>query len=805
MQEQDVKNTDITKSRQTECLLLFVLVAAVGLICFALHGAWPFGTLVLEGDDGYRQHIPELYYIWDLLHGKRSFFFDWDLSFGVNPVGSFLHFGMLSPLNLLYLFIPRSAVLYSVNIMVLLRLQLLAFSFRFFLRRMCNEKMPEVFVVILSLCYAFNSFTIHYLYFSQWIDTAIILPLLVYAAVRLMKEGKAAAYVLLLALALILCIQQDYMLVLFFGFFAGIFLMFFELTDHEKGKAALRLAIYSIIAGMIAAVILLPAAFQVMESSRMEGNLMFLIKQILRSNAAPDHSYDKEKFLLAASPLVYTTAAVMLLVIKAAGRQKPAKAVIGLILMSLIHLLPCFIESIHYFWQGGVYLCFPHRNGYMMCFSALFLLAFLLDDLKLPEKVNSKYAKTAVLVLITLIAVLLTHDRMKTAELGYGKDKEKLYASENALFEQMGGSRSDERFMDKDKGFELNYPLVADVASAENWVHIIPASVLNECDALGYYHAGSAVYSKGGTIVSDAMLGTKYVMMAHGGDKSLYRAVDGAEEQGVYECLYTWPFGFFIDGYSDTENKYAAELQNDIIRRSSGAAGFSLKAAAAGETVEFEFDKETLLYFDNRIFADSAIGFLDSEFEIYPARINYIGIFMGKAEFTPRTEGMFMSIALDALEALKPADRFISREFSHNGMNCRIRHEGGNKILFLPVNNIPGWECRLNGKKTETISVYGGFMAVPFPDEAGEYELEIKYHPPLFAPGVVLFFIGMGSLFISLKYRVTEKLADVSWICRMAEITLMLICTAAFMLIYAADIALTLIPSGLWWNLLAPK
>ena len=100
MQEQDVKNTDITKSRQTECLLLFVLVAAVGLICFALHGAWPFGTLVLEGDDGYRQHIPELYYIWDLLHGKRSFFFDWDLSFGVNPVGSFLHFGMLSPLNL---------------------------------------------------------------------------------------------------------------------------------------------------------------------------------------------------------------------------------------------------------------------------------------------------------------------------------------------------------------------------------------------------------------------------------------------------------------------------------------------------------------------------------------------------------------------------------------------------------------------------------------------------------------------------------------------------------------------------------
>ena len=112
----------------------------------------------------------------------------------------------------------------------------------------------------------------------------------------------------------------------------------------------------------------------------------------------------------------------------------------------------------------------------MMIFAFLYLVSFLAEDIKLPEKLDKKSLTAAIFIMASAVIIFLSQGRMKTAELGYGKDKESLYAVENALYELKGGSTPDARFMDKDTGLQINYPLVADVASASSWESSVVSS-----------------------------------------------------------------------------------------------------------------------------------------------------------------------------------------------------------------------------------------------------------------------------------------------------------------------------------------
>lgn len=781
------------ESGRRECLLLLSAVIVTGMICYALHGAWPFGRLVLEGDDGYRQHIPELYYLWDVLHGKAGFTFDWYTSLGVSPIGSFIHFGIFSPLNIVYLFIPRSAVVYSVNIMTLLRLVLLAFSFRYALKKLTDGKLPSCIIIPLSLAYAFNSWSIHYLYFHQWIDAAILLPLLVSEAVELMKGIRKLPYIILLAVTLLICIQQDYMLVLFFIFFVALFLIFSDMEKKEKGSALIRIGIYSIAAACISCIILLTAAALVGDTARVSGNIIYQIKQILRSNASPDHTYDKEKLLLMISCIVYGIIAAVLVLIRLILKKEIKRKMAGGMIFALMLIFPLFVESIHYFWQGGEYICFPLRNGYMPVFVMLMLTAMLFEGLKLSKAFRKTAAPLIMTVAAVTVFVPLSTYRMKKAELGYGKSKSELYETENALHSLFEGSDPSERFIDKRGRLQLNYTFVSRVSAQENWIHIIPAVCQSECDALGYRHDGSALYGKGGTVFSDAVLGTRYALAGKNADERFYRPYAEAGGIQISECLYTAPFGFFLNDVStELFERTALEIQNDMAYNIWGEELFTLIPCSPGETIVIHPDGDIIVYFENASQTDAQLNVGGESVNVPVHQISYAGICSGETEFSSTEEGTLAYCSVDALFD-KRYDECVSDLKMHgSSLSCRVRYSGDKRYLFLPVNNVKGWECTLNGKKAENLSVYGGFMAVVFPDEAGEYDLVLKYHPPYQAAGIVLCIAGAAFLIADRRFGITDKIAD-SPLAKIACPVYLAGAALLFALIYIADIALLLI------------
>ncbi len=774
------------QSHYAEAVLLFAAVLAAGLISFAIHGAWPFGSLVLEGDDGYRQHIPELYYLWDMLHAKAAYSFDWYTSFGVSPVGSFIHFGIFSPLNIVYLFIPRSAVLYSVNIMSLLRMVLLAFSFRYALRRLGGKKRPSSLVIILSLAYVFNSWSIHYLYFSQWVDVAILLPLLVCEAVALLKGMRRLPYMVLLSVSLLICIQQDYMLVLFFIFFTALYLIFSGMEKKEKTSALIRLALCSIAAAMISCIILLPAAALVGDTARVSGNIIYQIKQILRSNAHPDHTYDAQKLLLMGSCLIYGAVAVILIIFRLISKKPIRRKIAGTVIFALMLMLPLVIESIHYFWQGGEYICFPLRGGYMPVFVMLMLIAMLLEDIKWPKALCGKKAAVIITVAAAAALIPLCAYRMKRAELGYGKKA--LYAAENSLHTLMGGADPAMRLADKKGKLQLNYTLVSRVASQENWIHIIPAVCQSECDALGYKHDGSALYGRGGTVFSDAVLGTRYAITEDDADERLYKPYAKAGNVNISECLYTAPFGAFLEN-ADAAGEGALKNQQKMAKDILGEELFTLKETGPGETLKLNAEDESLFYYEGMSDNDMQLSVNGESIKAHARQISTLGIFSGDIEISAPDGGIIAFLSLNSLLDKKTGDSISELKMHGNTLSCRVEYKGEGKYLFLPLNNIKGFECSLNGKKAETVSVYGGFMAVVFPDEEGVYELTIRYHLPYQTAGILISIAGLVLAVCLVKFKLDEKLSAAA-VGRIAYPVFLAGAGGAFTLIYIADIIL---------------
>ena len=68
---------------------------------------WLFEQNLLDIGDMMEQCVPVYIHLWDAIHGRKSLLFDWNTGFGNNMVGVVLHFGLISPFNIIF---------YSLNV-----------------------------------------------------------------------------------------------------------------------------------------------------------------------------------------------------------------------------------------------------------------------------------------------------------------------------------------------------------------------------------------------------------------------------------------------------------------------------------------------------------------------------------------------------------------------------------------------------------------------------------------------------------------------------------------------------------------
>lgn len=246
---------------------LSVLIPAVMILAiFMLFTITPLGNRTWLTIDLGQQYVDFFSYYQDtLLHHPEQFFYSFSKSIGGEMVSLWAYY-LLSPFNLLFLLIPRSAIAMGVSLLIFLKLVSCTVSFAVLLD--VKFKQRNWTTLLFALSYGFMSYLSANQFNVMWLDALIGLPLIILGVDALLQKRNPLYYVLPLSLTILSNYYTGYMICLFLGlYFPYAYLMAndsFSLKSFIKQFG--RFIFYSVLSVGLITVILLPTFYSLLGS-----------------------------------------------------------------------------------------------------------------------------------------------------------------------------------------------------------------------------------------------------------------------------------------------------------------------------------------------------------------------------------------------------------------------------------------------------------------------------------------------------------------------------------------------------------
>lgn len=352
-------------------MITFIIVMGV----FLVKGIFPFGSNRIDYYDMGQTNAPLYYHLYDFLHGKVSLFFDWYINEGQNlSMGSAIQWN-ISPFNLFFLLVPRNLILESLSLFTLLRLVFMAFTMYCFLHHV--RKVPYFWEVLFSVGYSLCGYAMTHYTIPTYLDTAVFVPLLMWGLYSLLKEGKMLFYTLMLGFTVALSYYLGFMNLIFILMVSGLYLLL-VLPKEQRGDRAWKLGTGTIGGICLSCVTLIPAATQMLGSTRFNSNLSGGLTETLVSilNSIGADMYYMKWWLLYGMALPG-----VLILIGLWMYRKEWKKNLFVVLFVFVPAALIPVESINILWHFGTYYHYPVRCGYLIPFAILTVAAYYAEKL----------------------------------------------------------------------------------------------------------------------------------------------------------------------------------------------------------------------------------------------------------------------------------------------------------------------------------------------------------------------------------------------------------------------------------------
>ena len=303
----EVKRTIGTRPKGGVFYLLagMLLSALIMLIGFAVLGVWPFGDGTILKVDCLHQYLPFFTDFQRKIRSGDSLFYSFSGGLGYDFWSTYAYY-LASPLNWLMALIPTSHVCDFMDFTIVLKVSACGGIFSWYLHRR-NPSAPFL-PVVFGTMYAMGNFYIGYNFNIMWLDSMAVAPLIMYGIERLVKRKGHGGYIY--GLALFYGLWCNYYIGFMLCIFSCLYLVLclvcasgetapvgsadalpdasmhdvhagngrsksrssFKKTALDYGRILLVFAWYSILAGAMAAMVLLPAYRSLTASESMMSN-----------------------------------------------------------------------------------------------------------------------------------------------------------------------------------------------------------------------------------------------------------------------------------------------------------------------------------------------------------------------------------------------------------------------------------------------------------------------------------------------------------------------------------------------------
>lgn len=340
---------------------LFTLM--IGMLVLMIKGIWPFGSETIDYYDMAQQNLAMYAQVYDELHAGKSIFYDFYIALGRGIYGG----TNMSPFNLLLLLTPRDMLLEFMSLFTLLKMAAMSLTMYIWIRK--YNKVSYWLVVLESIGYGVCGFVLMNYTISQWLDIAVLVPLVLMFTEELLTKGKMKGFVITLTLCLLNSYYPSFMIAMYIVFMTGLYLWGLRLRERkthvkEPSPYVIRLALAAIISVLLSAVSWAPDIMQSAGSARVdnestEGIVDFYLN--ILTKVLPDYT-SRWWALLGLS----FAAAIVVIGLVRDIRNKNNTRILFVAGGFAIILSELVLENIHLFWHFGSYVNYPVRNGFLI-------------------------------------------------------------------------------------------------------------------------------------------------------------------------------------------------------------------------------------------------------------------------------------------------------------------------------------------------------------------------------------------------------------------------------------------------------
>lgn len=392
-------------------LLSFILPVIIMLIIFILREIYPFGDESFLHIDMYHQYFPFLTEMYHKLKSGDSLLYSWNTGIGSNFIALFAYY-LAAPTNWLSVFFPEEYLIEFMSYMVILKIGFCGFTFAYYLRKHFQTK--NFAIVFFALFYALSGYIAAYNWNVMWMDGLILAPLIILGLEQLVSEGRYKLYCITLAVAIL---SNFYLSIMICIYLVLYFLVLLASAPNVK-RAFRQFFIYSLLAGGMAAVMLLPEIsalkFTEFTNSNFPSKLnsYFSVIDVLARhsiNVAVEIGLDHW-------PNIYCGVAVLfLLPLYILDKKIPSKEKIGKLSLFAFLLISFTTNILNFIWHGFNYPnSLPCRQSFLYIILLLTLCFEAFIHLREYTKVEMTQSFCFVLFFIMLCEDLVTDDAFPT-------------------------------------------------------------------------------------------------------------------------------------------------------------------------------------------------------------------------------------------------------------------------------------------------------------------------------------------------------------------------------------------------------
>ena len=589
------------------------------LVIMVFSRVWPLGTECILRTDMYHQYAPFFSELREKLRHGGSLLYTWDLGLGVNFTAIIAYY-LASPLNWLVVLAPERNVIEFMTILILVRTGLCGAGMAFYLQS--KDPRNGFGAFLFGMIYALSGYVCAYYWNLMWFDTVALFPLIMLGLERLIRGESGLLYGVTLALA----IFSNYYIAIPICMFLVIWFFAYSVLETPGTlrtffARGIRFALWSLMAGGIAAAVLLPEIYAFTQTASSDNTFpktfsqyFPVISMLARHMAGVQTEQGLDHW-----PNIYAGTAVFLLFpLYFLNRRIRVKEKAVYISICVFMLAGFSVNVLNFIWHGFHYPnSLPARQSFIYIFLVLVMgfrvfqcrrsirrdhlaasfaaaIAFILiaqqtvDDDAIHFAVyyaallitalyaglfhlylakRAPLSKTALLLFILLFAEL----SLNTAITSLTTTSRTSYTKDNDDVRSLLGELDDDSFYRVEK-----YSRKTKNDGA--WLHFRSMSIFSsmanaDCTKLfksfGCEASTNAYSITGSTPLIDMLMDVKYVLFGTKQDENPARTLIGEREEAyLYRNRYVLPLGFMspegMNGAWIRELDDPALLQNSL-------------------------------------------------------------------------------------------------------------------------------------------------------------------------------------------------------------------------------------------------